>query len=80
MSRFFGDIRQNGDVVPDIEAAMDYWATVMGVGPWLYLKHAPIKDFSYLGTPSEIDVSIALANAGPLQLELIHQRHDAPPM
>ena len=43
MSRFFGDIRQNGYVVPDIEAAMDYWATVMGVGPWLYLEHSPIK-------------------------------------
>lgn len=80
MSRFFGDIRQNGYVVPDIEAAMNYWATVMGVGPWLYLEQAPIKDFQYLGAPSEIDVSIALANAGPLQIELIQQRNDAPSM
>eukprot|EP00439_Symbiodinium_sp_Y106_P087805 s1_g341.t1 len=80
MSRFFGEIRQNGYVVPDIEAAIDYWATVMGVGPWLYLEHAPIKDFCYKGTPSEIDVSIALANAGPLQIELIQQRNEAPSM
>lgn len=80
MSRFFGDIRQNGYVVPDIDAAMDYWATVMGVGPWLYLERAPIKEFSYKGAPSDINVSIALANAGSLQIELIQQRNDAPSM
>jgi Glyoxalase/Bleomycin resistance protein/Dioxygenase superfamily len=80
MSRFFGDIRQNGYVVADIEEAMDYWGTVMGVGPWLYLEQAPIKEFSYRGAPSDIDVSIALANAGPLQIELIQQRNDAPSM
>jgi hypothetical protein len=31
MSRFFGQIRQAGYVVPDIEAAMDYWSRVLGV-------------------------------------------------
>ena len=32
MSRFLGQIRQLGYVVPDIEAAMDYWSTTLGVG------------------------------------------------
>ena len=36
MSRFFGEIRQPGYVVPDIEAAMDYWSRELGVGPWFY--------------------------------------------
>ena len=36
MSRFFGEIRQAGYVVPDIEAAMDYWSRELGVGPWFY--------------------------------------------
>jgi len=80
MSRFFGDIRQNGYVVKDIEAAMDYWINTMGVGPWLYLDRAPIGDFAHYGRPSDLEVSIALANAGPLQIELIQQRNDAPSM
>ena len=36
MSKFFGEIRQLGYVVNDIEAAMDYWSKTLGVGPWFY--------------------------------------------
>ena len=34
MSRFFGEIRQVAYLAPDIEAAMDHWSRVLGVGPW----------------------------------------------
>ncbi|MEM9176061.1 MAG: VOC family protein [Myxococcota bacterium] len=78
MSRLFGDVRQNGYVVRDIEAAMRHWVDVMGVGPWFYLERAPIDAFTYRGTPSDVEVSIALTNSGPLQIELIQQRNDAP--
>ena len=78
MSRIFGAIRQNGYVVRDIEAAMKHWSTVLGVGPWFYTAHAPIQDFSYRGMRSNVDMAIALANSGPLQLELIQQHNDAP--
>ncbi len=78
MSRIFGDIRQNGYVVRDIEGAMRHWSATLGVGPWFYAERAPITDFTYRGAPSPIEVSIALANSGPLQLELIQQRNDAP--
>jgi hypothetical protein len=78
MSRIFGAIRQNGYVVRDIEAAMKHWSTVLGVGPWFYTAHAPIQNFSYRGMRSNVDVAIALANSGPLQLELIQQHNDAP--
>ena len=78
MSRIFGDIRQNGYVVRDIEGAMRHWSATLGVGPWFYAERAPITDFTYRGAPSPIEVSIALANSGPLQLELIEQRNDAP--
>ncbi len=76
MSRLFGPIRQNGYVVRDIEAAMTHWSTVLGVGPWFYTAHAPIQDFMYRGTRSDPDVAIALANSGPLQIELIQQHND----
>lgn len=80
MSRVFGEIRQNGYVVRDIEAAMQHWVEVLGVGPWFYVEAVPIEDFRYRGEPSDPRVSIALANSGPLQLELIQQRNDAPSM
>ena len=80
MSRIFGDVRQNGYVVSDIESAMVHWSETLGVGPWYYFERVPIEDFRYGGAPSQIDVSIALANSGPLQIELIQQRNDAPSM
>ena len=78
MSRRFGPVRQNGYVVRDIEAAMAHWSGVTGVGPWFYTERAPIHHFEYRGRPYEIHLSIALTNSGPLQLELIQQRNDAP--
>jgi hypothetical protein len=80
MSRVFGEIRQNGYVVRDIEAAMRHWVEVLGVGPWFYVESVPIEDFRYRGEPSDADVSIALANSGALQIELIQQRNSAPSM
>lgn len=80
MSRLFGPIRQNGYVVRDVRAAMDHWATVLGVGPWFYFERVTIDWFRHRGAPSDLAVSIALANSGDLQIELIQQRNDAPSM
>jgi len=80
MSRIFGDIRQNGYVVRDIEAAMQHWTAVLGVGPFFYFEHVPVQQPTYRGAPSSFDMSIALTNSGPLQIELIQQRNDAPSM
>lgn len=80
MSRLFGAVRQNGYVVRDIQAAMRHWAEVLGVGPWFYIERAPIKNFQYHGAASPLEVSIALANSGELQIELIQQRNAAPSM
>jgi hypothetical protein len=80
MSRIFGDIRQNGYVVRDIDAAMQFWIERLGVGPFFYLEEAPIENFCYYGEPSDMVASIALANSGPLQIELIQQRNEAPSM
>ncbi|CAG9268966.1 VOC family protein [Paraburkholderia unamae] len=80
MSRFFGEIRQAGYVVRDIEAAMDYWSRVLGVGPWFYNERVPIENYRYRGEAYEVHNSVALANSGPLQVELIQTRNDAPSM
>jgi len=80
MSRVFGPIRQNGYVVRDIATSMTHWTERLGVGPFFYVERAPIEDFRYKGSPSPLEVSIALSNSGPLQIELIQQRNDAPSM
>jgi len=78
MSRLFGPIRQNGYVVKDIHAAMDHWINVHGVGPWFYVDEVQTDYFRYKGEDSEMKMSVALANSGDLQIELIQQRNDAP--
>ena len=80
MSRIFGAVRQNGYVVKDIEAAMDHWLNVMGVGPWYYIKQVKTDYFRHRGLDTPVEMSIALANSGDLQIELIQQRNDAPSM
>ena len=80
MSRFFGEIRQVAYLVPDIEAAMDYWSSVLGVGPWFYNPRVPIRNYTYRGVRYEPHNSVALANAGGLQVELLQTRNDVPSM
>lgn len=80
MSRIFGAVRQNGYVVRDIDAAMDHWTRVMGVGPWFYIDRVQTDYFRHRGADSPVEMSIALANSGDLQIELIQQRNDAPSM
>ncbi|MFN7023618.1 MAG: VOC family protein [Pseudorhizobium sp.] len=80
MSRFLGEIRQLGYVVDDIEAAMAYWHGTIGVGPWYYNPKVPIEDYTYKGKRYDVHNSVALANAGFIQVELIQTRNDAPSM
>lgn len=80
MSRIFGNVCQNGYVVRDIEAAMKHWIDVLGVGPWFYIEDVKTDWFHHRGAASDVKMSIALANSGDLQIELIQQRNDAPSM
>lgn len=80
MSRIFGSVCQNGYVVRDIRKAMDHWINVMGVGPWFYVERARPTYFRHRGQDSAVELSIALANSGDLQIELIQQLNDAPSM
>ncbi|HJQ58748.1 MAG TPA: VOC family protein [Vineibacter sp.] len=81
MSRLFGELRQIGIVVRDIEAAMKHWVEICGVGPWFYVDRLAVTAFSYRGARrDDIHVSIALANSGDVQLELIQQRCATPSM
>ncbi|HVH80068.1 MAG TPA: VOC family protein [Stellaceae bacterium] len=79
MSRIFGEMRQIGIVVHDIEKAMKHWVEVCGVGPWFYAERLPLTNYRYKGRPYDTPhLSIALANSGDIQLELIQQRCNTP--
>jgi hypothetical protein len=80
MSRLFGPLRQMGYVVKDIDAAMRHWIDVCQVGPWFYVDKLAIDGFRYKGKPSAPHISIALANSGDMQIELIQQRDTEPTM
>ena len=71
-----GPIRQVGFVVRDLDRSIAEWLA-MGVGPW-YVVRNRVQQAYYRGNPCEVTMSIALANSGDLQLELIQQHDDAP--
>ncbi|EJW10591.1 hypothetical protein A33M_4278 [Rhodovulum sp. PH10] len=73
-------MRQIGYVVDDIETAMRDWAEKLGIGPWFYAEKIVDQNFYYKGKPSPIERSVALANSGFVQMELVQQRNDAPSM
>ncbi|OBB33705.1 glyoxalase [Mycolicibacterium peregrinum] len=71
-----GAIRQIGYVAGDLDAAVAGWVQ-MGVGPWLVLRRIRQRAL-YRGEPCEVEISIALANSGELQIEVIQQHGDQP--
>jgi hypothetical protein len=69
--RFF----QLGFVVDDLLGMAEKWANVYGVGPFHVLPPLDVA-CTYRGTQSGMDVHVAVAQAGPVQIELIKQRCD----
>ena len=71
--RFF----QLGFVVDDIVAAARRWAEVHGVGPFLI---SPVIESKMVvaGEATPLSIQVALAQAGPVQIELIQQHDDRP--
>jgi hypothetical protein len=79
MIQSFNGVRQIGYVVSDIEKSMRHWIKNLGVGPWFYRKEMTPLEFRYYGKSLEKPkFSIALAQAGEVQIELIQSHNDAP--
>jgi len=75
MSTVFGDIIQQGYVVPDVYAAIDHWLA-RGVGPFFIEEHIrPPGECD--GQPIQTDLSAAFAYSGNQQIEVIQQFDDA---
>ena len=69
---------QQAWVVEDLEKAMFAWTHNCGVGPFFVAEHVPMERLVYRGRPAAIDCTIALAQSGRTQIELIVQHCDGP--
>lgn len=70
-------ILQFSYVVEDLDAAINHWAEVLQVGPFFVLEHVPYETCYYRGAPSDVDMSVALAYSGDVQIELVKQHNNA---
>jgi len=68
---------QLGFVVDDIPTAAQRWVDVFGVGPFTVLPAMEIA-CSYRGVASGVNMQVAGAQLGPVQIELIQQHCDRP--
>lgn len=71
-------VMQNSWIVADIDAAVDSWVRTTGIGPFFLVPRLEIPGLLYRGQPTDAIASIALAQAGEVQIELIQQHNDAP--
>jgi len=76
-SVFPGPIRQNAYIVADLQADIGKWLS-MGIGPWIVLPSFAQVESVYRGEATAPVVSIAFANSGELQIELIQQEDESP--
>lgn len=75
-----GPVRQLGFMVHDIESALQHWTTNLGIGPFFYSERVEPDDFIHRGVPGQAPFAVALANSGPLQIELVQPLDDSPSM
>ena len=71
-------IRQHAFVVDHIGDAMRYWSVELGVGPFFHLPSVQSRESTYRGRPTDMKISLAIAQRGSVQIELIQQLNDAP--
>ena len=72
-----GPIVQLAFVPEDFDAAIDYWTSTMGVGPFFWIESAGLENQRFNGQPSDVDFGLALAYWGDVQIELIKQHNDS---
>lgn len=71
----FGEVRQLGFISQDIDRSMAYFVDAWGIGPWFVLRGLASK-MLYNGNSIDLDLSIAMANNGELQFEIVQQNNE----
>jgi methylmalonyl-CoA/ethylmalonyl-CoA epimerase len=73
MNRKFGPVFHLGYLVPDLDAAIDYWVTQLQVGPFFVETYDLPQGFAFRGRPIHVKSKVALAFSGELYVELIQE-------
>jgi hypothetical protein len=73
-----GTVCQMAYVVEDIDAAIDWWVTKMGVGPWFVLPSFGGEGHEFRGAPCTSYVKIAMSFTGSMNIELLQPLDDQP--
>lgn len=71
-------IMQMAYIVKDIHRAMEEWIARLKVGPWFLLDHFTGEHPVYRNQPSRADMTLAMAFAGHMNIELIQPNDDHP--
>ncbi len=71
-------IIQDAYYVRDLDAAINGWHAMWGIGPFLVRRHIALPEVRYRGQPSELDISAAYVQAGPIMVELVTQHCESP--
>ncbi len=74
----FGPVLQLAWVVRDLDEAMRRWIEQQGAGPFYVMRHCPVTNVRYRGAPGTVDMDVAIAQSGGVQVELIQQHDDRP--
>lgn len=69
----FPPIMQLGYVVRNLDAALDHWVRVLGVGPFYVTGSVPYAQVQFRGRPIEIETRVAIAYHGDIQIEVMEQ-------
>jgi hypothetical protein len=78
MNAVTSPILQVAWVVNDIEEAMVRWQKTAAVGPFFLIANPQVSQYRHRGRPGNLRFSIAMAQAGPLQVELVQQHNEQP--
>ncbi len=69
---------QNAWVVADFDQAIETWANRYGIGPFYAVEFTGGPALRYRGEPGTLEMSVAWAQAGDVQIELIAPHSTAP--
>lgn len=67
-------------LVDDLDDAVRHWQETADVGPFFVGQRVTgmMSDGKHRGRPMDLDIGVAVAQAGPVQIELIKQHDGAP--
>lgn len=76
---FLGKRIQVAFVLADLEPALKYWTETLKVGPFVVMESAiDGRTVHYRGQPTDMDMTLAFAYMGDVQIEFVHPTNDAP--